>query len=94
MGVWQCSKCKAKFTSKAYSVGKVGIKTEEVEEGSVIDKKEKIKVSKVKEDKEKWHSINVLFVIKRFHRIFWEEELGALIVAVNYYLNQDLLLRK
>ena len=53
MGVWQCSKCKAKFTSKAYSVGKVGIKTEEVEEGSVLDKKEKIKVSKVKEDKEK-----------------------------------------
>ena len=28
MGVWHCNKCDAKFTSKAYSVGKVGIKTE------------------------------------------------------------------
>lgn len=33
-GIWQCARCNAKFTSKAYTVGKVVIK-EEITEMSV-----------------------------------------------------------
>ena len=29
IGVWKCKKCETKFSSKAYSVGKVEIKVEE-----------------------------------------------------------------
>ena len=53
MGVWQCNKCDAKFTSKAYSVGKVGIKLEEDKEGTILEKKEGNKPSKEKKEKEK-----------------------------------------
>ena len=60
MGVWQCKKCEAKFSSKAYSVGKVEIKVEKEQEqvapkkeDKIINKKKETKVSKVKEEKEK-----------------------------------------
>ena len=52
MGIWKCNKCDAKFSSKAYSVGKVGMRLEEEEE-QISDKKEKIKVPIIKEEKEK-----------------------------------------
>ena len=60
MGVWQCKKCESKFSSKAYSVGKVEIKVGK-EQGEVVPKKEykslnkkkETRVSKVKEEKEK-----------------------------------------
>ena len=48
MGVWQCKKCEAKFSSKAYSVGKVEIKVEEEQEdkksiqGSASQNKEEV----------------------------------------------------
>tara|TARA_Y100000310_G_scaffold277477_1_gene295243 strand:- start:611 stop:910 length:300 start_codon:yes stop_codon:yes gene_type:complete len=53
MGIWKCNKCDAKFSSKAYSVGKVGIKLEEGQEESVLNKKEDIKVTTEKEEEEK-----------------------------------------
>ncbi len=31
MGIWQCRKCQAKFTSKAYTVTKTSIKAEDAE---------------------------------------------------------------
>ena len=40
MGIWQCNKCDAKFSSKAYSVGKVGIRSKEEKEKNILDKKE------------------------------------------------------
>lgn len=39
MGIWQCEKCKAKFTSKAYTVTKTSIRAEDAEE-LVKDKEE------------------------------------------------------
>lgn len=53
MGVWQCNTCNAKFSSKAYSVGKVGIKLEKEQEELGLNKKEEIKLSIQKEEKEK-----------------------------------------
>ena len=51
MGVWQCNKCDAKFSSKAYSVGKVVIKSEQDQGEQLINKKEKSDYSKEKEEK-------------------------------------------
>ena len=53
MGIWQCSKCDAKFSSKAYSVGKVGMKVEEGKESPVLDEGEEGKVIIEEEGKEK-----------------------------------------
>lgn len=49
VGVWHCKKCDAKFTSKAYSVGKVDVKSPE-EDVSV--EKEETKISTKKEEAE------------------------------------------
>ena len=53
MGIWKCKKCEAKFSSKAYSVGKMGSKLEKEQEEAVFDKKKEIKSSIEKEGKEK-----------------------------------------
>lgn len=37
MGIWQCNKCNAKFTSKAYTVTKTAITTEEAKHESEDD---------------------------------------------------------
>ena len=53
IGIWQCNKCNAKFSSKAYSVSKIGMKTEELPKELVSDKKKESKIFKEKEEKEK-----------------------------------------
>jgi len=37
MGIWECGKCKAKFTSKAYTVTKTSITAEEIKEDNNKD---------------------------------------------------------
>ena len=53
MGIWQCNKCDAKFSSKAYSVGKIEIISEEIKDEPTSENKKKIKVSTKKEGKQK-----------------------------------------
>ncbi|MBL7051211.1 hypothetical protein ISS04_03555 [Candidatus Woesearchaeota archaeon] len=48
VGVWYCKKCDAKFTSKAYSVGKVEIKSIEEKVEEKVEKKVLKKVEKGK----------------------------------------------
>ena len=59
-GIWECSKCKSKFTSRAYAVSKKIILKEEIKKGGekVEDEKDVVKEDYEDEDQETYEDID------------------------------------
>ena len=108
VGIWHCKKCGAKFTNKAYTVGKVApIKKAAEGEETVApkaskkgSKKTEIKAEepkttkKAKKGASEWVTINVFFATKSFPLTTLREEWDASTAVLRLFSKPEALAPK